>query len=153
MEYVNLFGLAFIAAILAPNVLCAILRKDAFENRYHNKAVLIAEQIGRYGCMAFMVIYVPGTFFGWWSDEAFALYLLVDTVLVVTYCVLWGVLWKKQSVFKALALSIVPAVIFLFSGIMSRSVLLLASALIFAPAHIFISCKNAKISADEKRSS
>ena len=33
--------------------------------------------------------------------------------------------------------------LFLFSGIMSRSVLLIGSAVIFAPCHIWISYKNA----------
>ena len=52
--------------------------------------------------------------------------------------------WKKNGVFKALALSILPSVVFLFSGIMSRSILLTVAALLFAPAHILISYQNAK---------
>ena len=127
MEYINLFGLAFTAAMLIPNILCAILRKEVFDNQYQNKAAAVLEQIGRYGCMAFMVFNIPGTGFGFWSDEAFAVYLIVNAVLVLTYCVLWAVLWKKDTLFKALALSILPAAIFLFSGIMSCSVPLILS--------------------------
>ena len=26
-----------------------------------------------------MIINIPGTWFGWWSDEALAIYLIVDT--------------------------------------------------------------------------
>ena len=145
MEYINLFGLAFTAAMLIPNILCAILRKEVFDNQYQNKAAAVLEQIGRYGCMAFMVFNIPGTGFGFWSDEAFAVYLIVNAVLVLTYCVLWAVLWKKDTLFKALALSILPAAIFLFSGIMSCSVPLILCAIIFAPTHILISCKNATL--------
>ena len=29
--------------------------------------------------MGFMIINIPGTWFGWWSDEALAIYLIVDT--------------------------------------------------------------------------
>ena len=29
------------------------------------------EQVGRLGCFGFMIINIPGTWFGWWSDEAF----------------------------------------------------------------------------------
>lgn len=91
-----------------------------------------------------MVINIPKTWFGWASDEAFALYLIIDAVLIIAYCVIWAVCFKKNSVFRALSLSIIPSVIFLFSGIMSRSVLLMISAVIFAPCHILISYKNAK---------
>lgn len=78
------------------------------------------------------------------SDEAFVVYLIVDTILVVMYCAIWMICFKKNTVFRALALSTIPAVVFLFSGIMSRSVLLTVSALLFAPSHIMISYKNAR---------
>ena len=75
---------------------------------------------------------------------AFAIYLIVDTILVIVYCVIWIVCFKKSSVFRALALSIIPSILFLFSGIMSRSVLLIIASLLFAPSHIVISYRNAK---------
>ena len=109
-----------------------------------NKTVELVEQIWRFGCFGFMIFNVPGTWFGWASNEVFALYLILDTLLVTVYCVLWIVCWKKNGVFKALALSIIPSTVFLISGIMSRSILLTVAALLFAPAHIFISYQNAK---------
>lgn len=144
MGQINIFGLVFMVIIMIPNVIFALKCKDGFENRWKNKAVEVLEQIGRYGCFAFMVINIPKTWFGWASDEAFALYLIVDAVLVTAYCVIWAVCFKKNSVFRALSLSIIPSVIFLFSGIMSRSVLLMISAVVFAPCHILISYKNAR---------
>lgn len=144
MGQINIFGLVFMVIIMIPNVIFALKCKDGFENRWENKAVEVLEQIGRYGCFAFMVINIPKTWFWWASDEAFALYLIIDAVLVTAYCVIWAVCFKKNSVFRALSLSIIPSVIFLFSGIMSRSVLLMISALIFAPCHILISYKNAR---------
>ena len=143
MEWMNLFGLAFIALIMIPNMIYAIKCKDGFANNHIGKTVETIEQIGRYGCTVFMVLNIPGTWFGWWSDEAFAVYLIVDALLVALYCMLWVICWKKNDVFRALALSILPSAVFLFSGIMSRSILLILSARLFAPAHIFISYKNA----------
>ena len=102
------------------------------------------EQIGRFGCFGFMIINIPGTCFGWWSDEAFAIYLAVDAILVLAYCIIWIICFKKSSRFRALALSILPSVLFLFSGIMSRSILLNIAAVLFAPSHIMISYQNAK---------
>ena len=144
MEWFNIFGLAFITAIMIPNIIFALKHKEAFENRYHNKTIEIIEQIGRFGCFGFMIFNIPSTWFGWWSDEAFATYLIVDALLIALYCTIWIICWRKNNIFKALALSIMPSTVFLFSGIMSRSVLLIMSALLFAPTHILISYNNAK---------
>ena len=144
MEWLNVFGLVMVAVIMIPNILFAMKCKDGFVNKWNNKSVGTVEQIGRFGCFGFMIINIPGTWFGWWSDEAFAVYLVVDAVLVTLYCVIWAVCFRKSSVFRALALSIIPSVLFLFSGIMSRSILLTIAAVLFAPSHILISYQNAK---------
>ena len=144
MGWLNIFGLIIIAVIMIPNIIFAIRCKEGFENKWSNKFIEVAEQIGRFGCFGFMIINIPGTWFGWWSDEAFAIYLIVDTILVVLYCAIWTICFKKSSIFRALALSVIPSVLFLFSGIMSRSVLLLIAAILFAPSHILLSYKNAK---------
>ena len=144
MEWFNVFGLVFIVVIMIPNIVFAVRCKNGFENRWNNKAIEMIEQIGRFACFGFMILNVPGTWFGWWSDEAFAVYLIIDILLIALYCSVWVICWKKTSVFRALALSIIPSVIFLFSGIMSRSILLIIASLLFAPSHILISYKNAK---------
>ena len=144
MEWLNVFGLVMVAVIMIPNILFAMKCKDGFVNKWNNKSVETVEQIGRFGCFGFMIINIPGTWFGWWSDEAFAVFLVVDAVLVTLYCVIWAVCFRKSSVFRALALSIIPSVLFLFSGIMSRSILLTIAAVLFAPSHILISYQNAK---------
>ena len=130
---------------MVPNIIYVIKCKEGFENKWHNKFVELMEQIGRIGCFGLMIINIPGTWFGWWSDEAFAVYLIVNSVLILFYCVIWIICFRKDTVFRALALSVIPAVIFLFSGIMSRSILLIVAAMLFAPAHILISYKNAKV--------
>lgn len=142
MEWINIFGLVFMTLVMIPNILFAIRCKEGFANRWHNRFVELTEQIGRFGCFGFMVFNIPGTFFGWWSEEAFAVYLIADGFLVLLYCLLWLFLWKKNNLFRALSLSVIPSVLFLFSGVMSRSILLTLSALLFAPCHILISYKN-----------
>ena len=144
MEWFNVFGLVFIVVIMIPNIVFAVRCKDGFENRWNNKVIEISEQIGRFGCFGFMIFNVPGTWFGWWSNEAFAIYLIIDSLLITLYCAIWFICWKKNNVFRALALSIIPSVIFLFSGVASRSILLIITSILFAPSHILISYKNAK---------
>ena len=144
MEWINIFGTAFIVIIMVPNIIYALKCRESFENKWNNKGVEIVEQIGRFGCFGFMVINIPGTWFGWWSDEAFAIYLIANSVLIILYCAIWIICFRKNTIFKAMALSIIPSIIFIFSGIMIRSVLLIVASLLFAPAHILISYKNVK---------
>lgn len=144
MEQFNVFGLVFMVVIMIPNVIFAVRCKDSFENKCSSKLLEIAEQVGRFGCFCFMIFNIPGTWYGWRSDEAFAVYLIINSILAVFYCVIWIIFFKKNCAFRALALSIIPSVLFLFSGIMCRSVLLTAAAVLFAPSHILISYKNSK---------
>lgn len=136
--------------ILIPNALYAFLNRGRLPKTEKHKILEPIEQIGRIGCIAFMTVNIPGTVFGWQSDTAFAIYLCVNFVLSLTYCILWGVFWKSHNLAKALTLSIIPSVLLLFSGVMCRSILLLISSVIFVPAHILISCKDAKAAAKDE---
>ena len=144
MEWLNLYGLIFIFVIMIPNIIFAVRCKDGFLNKWNNKLVEVIEQIGRFFCFGFMIVNIPGTYFGFWTDVCFLVYLIVNISLIALYCLIWIICFKKNSVFRALALSVIPSIVFLFSGIMSRSVLLIISSIIFAPCHIAISYKNAK---------
>lgn len=144
MKWFNLAGFCMIAVIMVPNVIFAMKCKEGFENKWNNRFVETIEQIGRFGCFGFMVINIPGTCLGWIDDKVFSVYLVVDILLTALYCLIWIICFRKNSVFRSLALSVIPSAIFLFSGIMSRSVLLILSAIIFAPSHIMLSYRNAK---------
>lgn len=144
MDWLNVFGMIIIAVMMIPNIVFAVRCKEGFENKYKNRVIEGIERIGRFGCLGFMMLNIPGTVFGWWSSEAFVIYLVVDTVLVIAYCVTWIVCFKSNSLFRALALSMLPSILFLFSGIMSRSIPLILSSILFAPSYILLSYKNAK---------
>ena len=134
------YGLVIVLIILVPNVVFALCNKDGFENNWHSKTVEILEQVGRFGCMIFMFIVIPEISFS--SDESFALYIIVNMALLLLYCLLWIVFFKKNNMAKAVSLSVIPAVLFLFSGIISTNIPLIAAAAVFAPCHIIISIKN-----------
>ena len=140
----NIAGLIFMLVLMVPNAVYAIVNRGRPVKKEKHKILEPIEQVGRIGCIAFMTLNVPGTCFGFGSETAFAIYLSVDFALTFTYCLLWIVFWRSNSLPKALTLSIIPSVMLLFSGLISRSILLTAFALIFAPAHIIISCKDAK---------
>ena len=143
-QWFNPYGLGFMAVIMLPNILFALKQRDGFENAWHNKTVEVLEQIGRFGCFALMIFNIPRTCFGFCSDGAFAAYLIGNGILVLLYCLVWAVCFRKNSVFRALALSILPSAVFLLSGALLRSIPLTAAALLFAPGHILISYRNAR---------
>ncbi len=142
MGWFNYIGLIIIVAFLIPNVVFAATHKDGFENKFHNKTLEVLEQIGRFGCFIFMIINVPYTFMGFYSNEIKLAYIIINGVLTLAYDVIWVVMWKRAGLLKALLLSVVPSVIFIFSGVTIASVPLMIFAIIFAPAHILISIKN-----------
>ena len=134
------YGLVIVLIMLIPNVIFALTNKDGFENNWNNKVVEILEQVGRFGSMLFMFIVIPEISFP--SNEAFALYIIVNIILLLLYCLFWIILFKKNNLIRAVLLSVIPAVLFLFSGIISTNIPLIISAVIFAPCHILISIKN-----------
>ena len=127
---------------MVPNIVFAVKCKEGFVNNWSNKYIEIAEQIGRFGCFGFMIINIPGTCYGWINNKFFVLYLITDFILTAAYCAVWAVCFKQPGLFRSIALSVIPSVLFLLSGILTRSVLLIISAVIFAPCHILISYKN-----------
>lgn len=144
MSWFNFIGLIFVAVILIPNIIFAAKNKDGFQNFYHNKFVEVFEQIGRFGCFITMFFTPPFLNLGFKINGAKTAYIITGAVLVALYCLGWIVFGKENSVRKSLALSIIPSVLFLESGLLSLNFSLIILSLIFAPCHIIISYKNAK---------
>ena len=142
MSWFNYYGLGIIAIIMIPNIVFAIKHKDGFTNKYQNKVVEILEQIGRYACFAFMIFNIPYTYFNFWFDYALAVYLSVNGVLCAAYVVFWVVCVNKDGKLRALSLSIIPSVIFLFSGVVLANIPLIAFSILFGINHILLSYKN-----------
>lgn len=142
MEWFNLTGLIFVVVLLIPNIIYAATNKDGFADKFHNKLVETGEQIGRFGCFILMFIQLPYVTLGYIYDGAQTLYLILGIVLLALYCGGWIVFRKKNSVAKALTLSILPSVLFLESGILTLNIPLVVLSVVFAICHIAISYKN-----------
>ena len=142
MGWFNYYGLIAVVIILVPNILFAIFDKAKSALRPQNKVFLILEQIGRYGCMGFMIFNIPCTYFNFWFDGALLAYLIGGGVLLLVYCLGWTVFKNGKSLASRLWLSITPAVLFAFCGIMLLSIPLLICSVLFAVGHIYISIKN-----------
>lgn len=143
MDWFNYYGLAIMAVVMIPNIIYSLKRKDGGADSYKNKAVIIAEQIGRYGCLALMIFNIPYTYFNFWFDYALIVYLSVNGGLCLAYLIFWVICWNGNGKLKALSLSIIPSAIFLFSGVVLANIPLTVFAVLFAVNHILISYKNA----------
>lgn len=142
MGWLNYYGLIFVTILLIPNMIYAIKNKDGFSGNYHNKTLEVFEQIGRYACFILMIFNIPYTQVGFWFPYGLTVYLVTNSVLIFAYCLIWIILWKHSGILKALLLSGIPSLMFVFSGVMIASIPLFLFSIIFAVSHILISVKN-----------
>lgn len=141
MNWLNLFGLIFIVLLMIPNIIYALKIKGQ-KNKCTNNFLNIMEQIGRYGCMFFMVFHVGKSEFGFYSVGAFLVYLVGNAVLMISYWTIWMLYFIKQTYWKQIALAIIPTCIFLLSGIALSHYLLILFGVIFGVGHIYVTNKN-----------
>lgn len=144
MGWFNYVGLCIMAVIMVPNIIFACVKKDGFKNSQENILLEKIEQVGRFGSFIFMIINVPYTYFNFFFDGAFWVYLSISAMLCLAYIVIWFICWERFFVFRSYALSIIPSILFIFSGVMFLNIPLLLFSVIFAVAHITIFIKNAK---------
>lgn len=143
MGWFNYYGLAFMAVIMIPNIIYAIKHKNNAVNAYKNKAVVIAEQIGRYGSFVLMIFNIPYTYFNFWFENALIVYLSVNSGLCLVYLICWLTYRKRKTKTNTVLLALIPSCSFLFCGIVLANIPLIAFAIIFAISHIYISCRYA----------
>lgn len=141
LDWFNYYGLIFVVALLVPNVVYAIKNKNATPS-YRNKAAETIEIISRFLCIALMIFNIPYTWIGFYFQFAKVVYLVVNSCLLVAYNIFWIVLRKKNGIVRTLLLSVIPTLVFLFSGVMIGSIPLVVSSVFFGATHILISVKN-----------
>ena len=141
--WINIFGAVIIAIMLLPNIIYAKRFSDE-KRRYmlNGKLVTMIEQVGRYGSMLLMILPLGVWKFGFPNVFALMLYLLGNAALISAYIIIWVFYFKKRTFSKAAALAVIPAVIFLLSGLTLHHLLLVIFAAVFGAAHIYITYKN-----------
>ena len=139
----NVFGFAIVVLMLLPNILYAV-KYRGMENRCKNKVMIMIEQIGRYASMFLMIFNIGLAELGFASAEAFIVFLVGNTILLIVYWILWMLYLKKMMLWKSMALAMIPTAIFFISGITSRHYLLVLSAIVFGCGHSYVTYHNAK---------
>ena len=139
--WINVFGAIIVVLMLVPNVVYA-LKNRGEENRCTNRWMNLLEQIGRYGCIAFMWFPLLVGKFSFRSVPEMTLYLGGNGALLAVYWFAYARYLRERTRRRALTLAVVPACIFLMSGLLLRHWLLVVFALFFAVGHIYVTTQN-----------
>ena len=145
MEFgpINLAGGILVALILIPNIIYA-LRNPGIENKCTNLFMNLLEQVGRYGCMALMVLPVGVWKFGFPSVGDLLLWLFGNGMLLLLYWGCWFFYLRLPGKKLAIALAVIPACIFILSGQTLRHWLLVIAGILFGIAHLYVTLENNK---------
>ena len=139
--WINAVNAAAVVFLIAVNLICA--RKgiaDSWKSRF--AAVNVFEHIGRYGCMALMILpLTAGMEFGFPAEWRMLAWLILTVLLLSVYAVLWT---RRRRGGKAVlyALSIVPVCLFLANGVLLGHWALVACAVLFGVCHVMIVYEN-----------
>lgn len=141
MNWLNISGLIFVVLLLIPNIIHAIKVKNQ-KNKCSNKFLNVMEQIGRYGCMFLMVFNIGIAEFGFRSVGIFLVYVFGNTLFIIFYWIIWMLYFHKRTYWKQILLAVIPACLFLLSGITMLHYLLIVFGIIFGIGHIYVTVKN-----------
>ena len=141
--WINLFGGIIVILMLIPNIVYALRNRDE-RNLCENRLMNVVEQIGRYGCIILMWLPLLVWKFGFRSVFEMLLYFVGNGALLFAYWLVYGRYLKQRTAKRALALAVIPACIFLLSGLLLRHWLLVGFALLFAVGHIYVTMINAE---------
>ena len=140
--WINVFGACIVALMMIPNIVYAV-RNRGEQNRCTNRFMNVTEQIGRYACIRLMWLPLLVWKFGFGSVAEMVLYLGGNGALLAVYWFVFARYLREKSARRALILAVVPAGIFLLSGLLLRHWLLVGFAVIFAVGHIYVTRSNA----------
>lgn len=135
--WINLFGAGIVIIMMIPNILFA-LRYRVEKSSGGNRIMETVEQIGRYGCIVFMWLPLFVWKFGFGSVQKAVAYFIGNGLLLLAYWIIWGVYFRNRSRKAAVALAVLPTVIFFMSGMLLGHWALVVSSIVFGVGHICI---------------
>lgn len=142
-NWINIYSGIVVALMMIPNIIFAVKDKENKPNK-SKMIVNIIEQISRYACIILMVLPLFVWEFGFSPLEFMFVYIIGNVILLVLYYIFWGLYRKSKACKNAIALAIIPTLIFINSAISVKHWALLVTAVIFGVSHIYITYINNK---------
>lgn len=144
---INIYGAVLLVLLMIPNIIYLQKTKGNSNESEHKKitSVEITEQIERYGCIIFLLVNTGLFEYGFASYAAVLIWAVIAALLMAAYYLFWVLLFKKYNEkLCMILLAVIPSVIFIFSGIMMRRMIVVVFGVIFAAAHIYITYNSGK---------
>lgn len=142
-NWINVWGAMIVIIMLIPNIIFAI-RNPYLENKCKNVIMNIIEQIGRYTSMVLMIFPIFVREFSFKSVLEMICDVVVTSILLLVYWVVWFFYLKIKSKNKAIILAVLPTMIFVISGILLRHWSLMLAGISFGIGHIYVTLQNTK---------
>lgn len=143
LNFINIYGILFTAVLVVPNVVYGKTHSHNLDI-IENKAMLYIERIGKYCSLFLMSINLGILEKGFQSVLMQNFWLISVSVLLLLYIVLWIFYFKNESKIIAYALTIIPAVIFMLSGLLQIKTLLLTFGFVFLIGQSYVTSKYVK---------
>lgn len=139
-DVVNIFGLIFTAIMVVPHIVFAKTRSYDL-SVIDNRALLYIERIGKY-CGGFLMFINIGVLEkGFPSDLMRDFWLIATAVLVLGYVVFWIMFLKTDKKAFAYAITIITAIILIFSGLLQVKTLLLTAGVVYLVGELYVLSK------------
>lgn len=142
-DVVNVYGLLFTIILVVPNIVYAKTHNYSL-NSIPNRSMLYVERIGKYCSLFLMSINIGILEEGFTSDVMRTFWLVATFVMIALYLVFWILYFKNETKTLAYALTIVPALIFMLSGLLQVKTLLLTFGIIFLIGQLYVTSKLTK---------
>ena len=130
-----IFGAAIVILIMIPNIIYAVKHKQTEAEKEFPPYLSICEQIGRYGCIILMWLPLFVWKFGFESVGGLFVYLIATVILLLGYYLFWVKYARNKTLTTAMALAVIPTILFLLSGVLLNHWTLVAFAVLFGLSH------------------
>lgn len=141
-DVINVYGLLVTIVLIIPHIVYA--RTHNYDlSAVDNRAMLYISRIGKY-CSAFLMAVNIGVLEeGFTSPEIVmkSFWLISVSVMTTLYVLLWILFFKKESKAFAYAITVLSAIIVMFSGLLQVKTLLLTAGIVYLIGELYVTSK------------
>ncbi len=141
-DVINVYGLLVTIVLIIPHIVYA--RTHNYDlSAVDNRAMLYISRIGKY-CSAFLMAVNIGVLEeGFTSPEIVmkSFWLISVSVMTTLYVLLWILFFKKESKALAYAITVLSAIIVMFSGLLQVKTLLLTAGIVYLIGELYLTSK------------
>lgn len=142
-DVVNVCGLLFAIILLAPHIVYAKTHNYDM-SVFDNRGMLLLERIGKYCSLFLMSFHIGILDKGFTSPVMQKFWFIFSAVMSAAYIAAWILFFKKEGRVLAYVLTVLPAVVFMLSGLLQVNTLLLTFGVVFFIGQIYLTSKYCK---------